>query len=345
MERHSSSKQLLWLFSRRADLWLLCGGASVALIAALVVIYWHGDREIDALDFVFSEFHLGATYDAIVRRRLWRARRIEIVVIPLLILLLTYWFSISGQAVLLTSIAMYAAVWHRGRQSLGVARFYQRAIGGPASRVHSILFRGAIYLPMAAATLAYTHLTPTEYDGEPYLALSAGAGVTWIIGLAAVIWVIAYLIWSVSRPRAVGPVSRSIPNSVHPGEWWVVLAHAVAFGSGYVLGAANASYLFVIAVHHEIQYLSFTYSVARRRTDSHSAIQDVCSVNLCRAERRLRAEASLIASFLFWPVIGFVGAVFGSWLQFPALAPLGAGGLFCHYWLDGRIWRRPSVNA
>jgi len=195
VEADPTPDEALWLFSRRADFWLLCGGASVGLIATILVIYWHGDREIDALDFVLSEFHLGATYDAIIRRRLWHRRRIGILLIPSLILLLTYWFSINSQAVLLTSIAMYAAIWHRGRQSLGVARFYQRAVGGPASFMHSILFRGANYLPMLAAMLAYTHLAPPEYDGEPYLALSLGAAVTSTVGLAAVVWVIAYLTW------------------------------------------------------------------------------------------------------------------------------------------------------
>jgi chromate transporter len=41
-------------------------------------------------------------------------------------------------------------------------------------------------------------------------------------------------------------------------------------------------------------------------------------------------------------VIGFAGAVFGGWAQVSWLAPLGMGGLFCHYWLDGRIWTRRS---
>ena len=351
METKSATDEALWLFSRRADFWLICGGASVGLIAAIFVIHWHGDREIDALDFVLSEFHLGATYDAIMRRRLWRARPIEIIGIPLLILSLTGWLFMSSQALLLTSITMYAAVWHRGRQSLGIARFYQRAIGGPASRMHAVLFRGAIYLPMVAAILAYTHLAPTEYDGESYLALSVGVGVTSTIGLAAAVWVIAYLVWTASRPRTLKSASGSIPNLVvHPGEWWVVIAHAVAFGSGYVLGASNASYLLVMAVHHEVQYLSFTCAIARRRTPSQSvsvqpAMHSVQSMDLCRAEQEVRGEASFIASFLFWPVAGFVGAVCGSWLSIPALAPLGVGGLFCHYWLDGRIWRRPSVPA
>ena len=351
MEVKPTSDEALWLYSRRADFWLLCGGASVGLIAAMLVIYWHGDREIDALDFVLSEFHLGATYDAIIRRRLWHRRRIDILLIPSLILLLTYWFSIDSQAVLLTSIAMYAAIWHRGRQSLGVARFYQRAIGGPASRMHSILFRGAIYLPMLAATLAYTHLAPTEYDGDPYFALSAGAGMTSMVGLAAVIWVFAYLIWIGSRPRTVTCSPETNINSVHPGEWWVVLAHAVAFGSGYVLGASNASYLLVLAVHHEMQYLSFTCAMARRPESFYSVsmagiatvTKDLYSNASYAAGRMMRSEAKFAASFLVWPVIGFVGAIVGGWLQLKWLAPFGVGGLFCHYWLDGRIWIRRSA--
>jgi hypothetical protein len=314
------------------------------------MIYWHGDCEIDALDFVLSEFHLGATYDAIMRRRLWRARPIETIGIPLLILSLTCWLFMSSQALLLTSITMYAAVWHRGRQSLGVARFYQRAVGGPSSHMHSVLFRGAIYLPMIAAIVAYSHLAPAEYEGEPYLALNVGVGVTSMIGLAAGVWVIAYLIWTASLRRVLRSHSGNLLEFVHPGEWWTVVAHAIAFGSGYVLGASNASFLLVIAVHHEVQYLAFTYAMARRRTTSqylpaHSAIHRLESSDLCRAERGIQSEASFFASFLFWPVLGFVGAVCGSWLSIPVLAPFGVGGLFCHYWLDGRIWRRPAAPA
>ena len=140
------------------------------------------------MDFVLSEFHLGATYDAIVRRRLWRHRQVDVLLVaPSVILALTYALSMSGQAMLLTSIAMYAAVWHRGRQSLGVARFYQRGMGGPVSRAHACLFRGAIYLPMLAGMLAYTHLAPVEYEGKPYFALSCGAEITSIVGLAAAV--------------------------------------------------------------------------------------------------------------------------------------------------------------
>src|SRR5262249_1151066 len=136
MESHPELERRLWLFSRRADFWLACGGASAAILAAVALILFHGDPELDAIDFVLSEFHLGATYDAVLRRRLWRVRRIDVLAMPSVILALTYFLSFSGHQILLTSIAMYAAVWHRGRQNFGVARFYQRQVGGPVSRTH-----------------------------------------------------------------------------------------------------------------------------------------------------------------------------------------------------------------
>src|SRR5258705_4622028 len=140
------SERPLWLLSRRADFWLACGGASIGLLAAIFLIFLRGDRELDALDFVLSEFHLGATYHAVIRRRLWRLRRADVVLIPLGILALTYALSLGGKTVLLTSITMYAAVWHRRRRpSLGVARFYQRGMHGPVSRAHDCFLHGVIY--------------------------------------------------------------------------------------------------------------------------------------------------------------------------------------------------------
>ena len=259
-----SSERSLWLFSRRADFWLACGGASVGLLAAVLVILLHGDRELDGIDFVLSEFHLGATYGAIIRRRFWRHRQVDVLLVPLVILALTYALSMSGQAILLTSIAMYAAVWHRGRQSLGVARFYQRGSEGRFRGRTIYLFRGAIYLPMLAGMLAYTHLAPVDYEGKPYFALSCGAEITSITGLAAVFGLSLILSSTLFRnhdERVIRAIGRSWPGS--SGRMWVVLAHVIAFGSAYALGASNASFLLVLAVHHEVQYLYFTYAMAR----------------------------------------------------------------------------------
>jgi hypothetical protein len=352
LEAHGSSERLRWLISRRADFWLACGGASVGLLGAVLLILLRGDRELDAIDFVLSEFHLGATYDAIIRRRRWRHRRVDVLLIPLVILALAYALSLGGQTILLMSIAMYAAVWHRGRQSLGVARFYQRGMGGPVSRAHALLFRGAIYLPMLAAVLAYTHLAPGEYEGEPYLALSVGAEITWTMGFAAALWVIAYLAWTLwqSRGNRLPFTLGKTKIRIHPGEWWVVLAHGVAFGSGYVLGASNAAFLLVLAVHHEVQYLYFTYAVSRPagfRDRSQTAMEPAMNrsgAQLIETRRRFQTELRHATTFAVWPVIGFVGAIAGGWFDLPWLAPLGTGGLFCHYWLDGRIWTRRSFQ-
>jgi hypothetical protein len=103
-------------------------------------------------------------------------------------------------------------------------------------------------------------------------------------------------------------------------------------------------------VHHEVQYLYFAYAMARRPESVHpvsmagiaSATKDPYSNASYTAGRMMRSEAKFAASFLVWPVIGFVGAVVGGWSGLKWLAPLGMGGLYCHYWLDGRIWTRRS---
>jgi hypothetical protein len=344
MKTRSSSEQR-WLISRRSDFWLASGGASLGLLAAIGLILLRGDKEIDALDFVLSEFHLGATYYTVLQRRLWRRLPVDVLLVPLLILALTYGLSMSGQTVLLTSIAMYAAVWHRGRQSLGVARFYQRAAGGPVSPLHDRLFQGAIYLPMAAALLAYTHLAPLEYEGETYLALNLGAELTSVIAMVAASWLIAYFAWALWPKH--GERYTTLPGNsprVHPGEWWVVLAHGVAFASGYVLGASKASFLLVLAVHHEAQYLYFVYAMSRRSA-TYRATPACCATAVADRGNEFRAEVRHAGAFIAWPVIGFAGAATGGWLALEWLAPLGMGGLFCHYWLDGRIWTRRSAST
>ena len=340
MESHPELERRLWLFSRRADFWIACGGASAAILAAVALILFRGDRELDAIDFVLSEFHLGVTYDAVLRRRLWHHRPLDVLAIPLAILALTYIISLGGHGVLLTSIAMYAAVWHRGRQNLGIARFYQRQVGGPVSRMHDVLFRGAVYLPMLAAALAYTHIAPREYEGAPYLALNLGAEPTAIVGIAAVLCVGAYLAWLFLRQF----IGAGLPKlMIHPGEWWIVLAHAVAFGSSYALGAANASFLLVLAVHHEVQYLYFAYAMARRPASFPPATR-IEKLRPTPLRSKWRADLKHAAAFLTWPVLGFAGALAGGWLQLTWLVPLGVGGLFCHYWLDARIWTRRAFQ-
>jgi hypothetical protein len=109
--------------------------------------------------------------------------------------------------------------------------------------------------------------------------------------------------------------------------------------------------LLVLAVHHEVQYLYFAYAMSRHsgrdqratKNETDRAISGSCDTALSNREGGFRSELKHAACFIVWPVIGLGGAVGGSWLALAWLAPLGIGGLFCHYWLDGRIWTRRSL--
>jgi hypothetical protein len=308
-----------WLISRTGDFWLACAGGGLIIIAMAVVLQWHGDRELDTADLLLSELHLGATYDAIVRRRLWQRMPIDVIAVPIAILLLTYALSFGGYAIVLTSAALYLAAWHRGRQNFGIARYYQAQVGGPASPWHHRLFTLAIYAPMIAGMLYFTGVSPL-YEGEEYAGLTLDPDLLRVLGAVAAACVAFYLVFA-WRHR----------DRVHPGERWLVVAQALSFGSAYVLGAWSVTFILVLAVHHEVQYLYFTYAMARR-ADRPRLVRTV-------------DEIKLAASFALWPLIGL-----GSWWlcqqsESEWLPPFLVGGLLCHYWLDGRIWTSRARRA
>lgn len=303
-----------WLISRSGDFWLACAGGGVVLLAMAAALQWYGDRELDTADLLLSELHLGATYDAVVRGRLWRRMPLDVVVIPLAIVLATFAAMMGGHSLAVTSITLYLAAWHRGRQNFGIARYYQTRLGGALSSAHEQMFRAAIYLPMVAGVLYFTD-TSFLYEGEVYMSLEIDPGFIWALGALAVTSVLAYLAFTV-RNR----------DRIHPGERWVVLANALAFGSAYVLGAWSVSFILVLVVHHEVQYLYFTYAMARRSA----------SLRL----RTLLDELRLLASFVMWPAIGLASWAVCQRLEAAWVSPFLVSGLLCHYWLDGRIWTR-----
>jgi hypothetical protein len=295
------------------------------------VLLWRGDRELGAADLLLGELHLGATYATIVRRRLWRRMPIDVLAVPAAIVVATYVVVLNGGPLLVTTAILYLGAWHRGRQSLGIARHYRRRVGGPVSPVHRWLLAAAFYLPMMAAVAYYTNTSPT-HEGEAFHRLSFDPGVLWALAVAAAIGVTIYLGWTIGRTAAPGDGLRGSVEPatvlVHPCERWLVVANALGFGSAYVLGAWTASFVLVLAVHHEVQYLYFTYAVARQADAS---------------ERRgIGAEARRLARFGVWPAIGLA-----SWLACTipgsvALEPFLTAGLLAHYWLDGRIWAAPA---
>jgi hypothetical protein len=308
-----------WLISKAGDFWLACAGGGVLLVAMALVLQWHGDRELDTADLLLSELHLGATYDAIVRGRLWRRIPFDVVFVPVAILVLTYALMFGGHPIVVTTAALHLGAWHRGRQNFGIARYYQARMGGPVSAWHRRLFTMAIYAPMIAGVLYFTSTSPL-HEGEEYVGLELDPGVLYVLATLAAASVVAYLLFA-ARHR----------EQVHPGERWIVTAQALSFGSAYVVGAWSVSFILVLAVHHEVQYLYFTYAMARR--SGRERMADAIG------------ELRLLASFALWPLIGL-----GTWVlcqQFESewLGPFLVSGLLCHYWLDGRIWtsrvRRP----
>jgi hypothetical protein len=113
-------------------------------------------------------------------------------------------------------------------------------------------------------------------------------------------------------------------GGVHPAERWLVLANAIAFGSAYVVGAWAASFVLVLAVHHEVQYLYFTYAVARRADLAWGS--------------GLAAELRRLGGFAVWPAIGLASWAACRFSGAELLLPFLTAGLLAHYWLDGRIW-------
>jgi hypothetical protein len=306
-----------WLVAGRADFWIVSAGAGALLVVTALVLSWLGDRELSAADLILGELHLGATYDAIIRRRLWRRMPVEVLVVPLAILIGAYVLLLGDDALLVTTLVLYFGAWHRGRQNLGIARYYQRHAGGPVSPLHRWLLAAAFYLPMIAAVAYYASTAP-DHEGDAFHGLSLGPDVLWWLGIGAVASVMVYLAWTVGRTTASGD------RAVHPGEQWLVLANALGFGSAYVLGAWTTSFILALAIHHEVQYLYFTYAVARRAEAS--------------AGRDIVPEVRRLARFAVWPAIGLASWAVCKISGLGALEPFLTAGLLGHYWLDGRIW-------
>ena len=332
-----------WLVSERVDFWGVAAGGGVLLLLMALVLAWHGERELAAADIILGELHLGATYGAIVRRGLWRRMPVELLLAPIAIVAATYALAWNDRAVLLTTLVLYLGAWHRGRQTLGIARHYQRRAGGPVSAAHRVLLQAAFYLPMIATVAYYTSVAP-DHEGEPFHQLSLSPDPLCALAMLAGASVLAYLALTLGRtalPRRAHPEDRG-PGAarpvVHPGERWLVVANALGFGSAYVLGAGNSWFVLVLAIHHEVQYLFFTYARARLSPAGCRHSRPDPGVAAASWRGRAGAEAARMGRFAVWPVLGL-----GSWMLCTmtgvgGLEPFLTAGLLGHYWLDGRIW-------
>jgi hypothetical protein len=303
-------------------------------VVMALVLFWRGDRELSAADLLLGELHLGATYDAIVRRRLWRRMPLDVLAIPLAIVVVTYLLLLTDGALLVTTTVLYFGAWHRGRQTLGIASYYQRCAGGPVSSQHRWLLSASFYLPMIAAVAYYASAAP-NHEGEAFHGLSLDPVILWALGSGAAVSVVTYLGWTIGRTAVPGNGPRDFIGHagvvVHPCERWLVLANALGFGSAYVLGAWTSSFVFVLAIHHEVQYLYFTYAVARRAEAS--------------GDQAVTPEVRRLARFALWPAIGLTSWAVCTASGLRALEPFLTAGLLSHYWLDGRIWRARRLGS
>lgn len=324
-----------WILTRPLDFWLACAGASLPLLLVLGALHLLGDRELGMADLLFAELHLGATYDAVARRGLWKRMPFDTVVVPLAIIVACYLFTLINLKVVIYTALMYLAVWHRGRQNLGIGKFYQKSAGGAISPWHERYFLAAIYLPMAASVLFYTAAYPGQYEGERYLALSTPEWLVWGLGGVALAAVLAYFTYAV--PRMDSPTPENKGKVVHEAEVWLMLAHVVAFGSAYFLGAWNPTFIVVLALHHEISYLYFAYAMARKQQKEPPPDR--------------AAEFKLVFTFAKWPLIGLGTALICMALLAKGepwqtwVGPSFIGLLLAHYWLDGRIWTRKAQQG
>ena len=305
-DSHAAARDDTWLVSKAGDFWFACAGGGIVLVVLAGLLYAVGDSELSTADILLGELHLGATYGAIMGSRLWRRMQIEVIVVPFGILAATYALMYGGYEIWVATAALYFAAWHRGRQNLGIARYYQARSGGTVSPSHRRLFQAAIYSPMLAGVAYFTSTSPT-HEGEEYMGLWLDDEILWALGILAIASVTAYLIFS---------IRNSI--RIHPGERWLVIANTLAFGSAYVLGAWTVGFILVLALHHEIQYLYFTYAVAKKPAG--------------------RGDLQFLASFAIWPVVGLASWAICKLSGLEFLVPFLIGGLLCHYWLDSRIW-------
>ena len=309
-----------WLGAPRADFWVVAAGGGTLLIALALVLQWRGDRELSAADVLLGELHLGATYEAIVRRRLWRRMPLEVLAMPLAIMAATYLLMLTGGSLLVTTAVLCVGAWHRGRQNLGIARYYQRHAGGPVSPGTAGRSGSAFYLRMIAAVAYYASIAPTHEGEDSTVSRSLRAPVG-PRGRGR------------DRRRSRTSAGRSgepchpdgAPPLVHPGERWLVLADALGFGSAYVLGAWTSSFVLVLAIHHEVQYLYFTYAVARQ-ADGFPGPGGRPGSTPARAVRAVAGDRLHVLG----PVPGGRAST--------CSCPFLTAGLLGHYWLDGRIW-------
>ena len=280
-------------------------------------------------DLLLSELHLGATYDAIVRRRLWRRMPVDVLLVPLAIVAATYALLLNG--------------WPRSRHDddplprrlasrppePGDRALLPAAAGGPASVHHRWLLAMAFYSPMVAARrLLHEHgRRPTR--ARPSTACrsipgSCGGSAAWRPPASRHI-----SRWTVGRTAAIGAGPETAPRT--PGARRPPRRAMARPGQrGGLRQRLRAGRLDRVV-----------RSRARRPPRGAVSLLHLCHRAARREVRRghgLVPELRRLVRFAVWPVIGLASWAACTFSGVDALLPFLTAGLLGHYWLDGRIW-------
>ena len=248
--------------------------------------------------------------------------------VPLAILVATYALVLNGWPLLVTTTILYLGAWHRGRQNLGIARYYQRRVGGPVSSAHRWLLAMAFYRPWSRPSPTTRAPRPT-HEGEAFHGLSLDPGILWGLGGLAVASVVAYLGWTIGRTAAIGDRTSS-RHRTRRARRPPRRAMARPGQRGGLRQRLRAGRLDRVVR-------------PRARRPPRGAVP---LLHLCRGAARRDGPAVAVSSRSSG---GSPGSRYGRRSDSPpgrrarspesdALLPFLTAGLLGHYWLDGRIW-------
>ena len=286
-----------------------------------LVLQWRGDRELSAADVLLGELHLGATYDAIARRRLWHRMPLDVLAIPLAMLAATYLLMLNGASPLVTTAVLCLGAWHRGRQNLGIARYYQQHAGGPSSPVHQWPLRGLLPPHGRRGRVLREHRADARGRRVPQSLAGPGA--------------------PVGSGERRGDRCRHLPDLVRRANRGCAAAEApeacsfIPASDGWSLPTRWASAAPTCSAPGPRRSCSCSPSTMRRNTSA--------SPMPWRDERtpspgRRRCRGAPARPVLALAAIGLASWALCWWADLAVLDPFLTAGLLGHYWLDGRIW-------
>ena len=290
-----------------------------------LVLLLLGDRQLSAADLLLSELHLGATYDAVWRRRLWRRMPFDVLVVPLAILAATYALAMTDRPAAPPHLP--SSTWAPGIEAARTsgspattrgAREGRRPPGtaGSSRRPSTCRWRRPSPTSRAPRRRSRGRAVPRTGADRAGARRARGPGARERPRLPGV---------GVELMRRTGLDDRATGGPVvHPAERWLVLANAVGLRQR-LRGRCLERRLHPGAgapPRGAVPLLHLRDGPAGQRG------------------RRpgLGGELSLLGSFAVWPAVGLASWAACTLSGLDWLSPFLAAGLLSHYWLDGRIW-------